>query len=189
MAGDKLSRHSKKQKLSVFTLIIVSGLLIYADGIVLGIFSTLGAQDIVAYGTIVLAVALTFLILAVNYKDASKDKFSDTERVQGTKVGKETNKTTEDTGVTIKEQLAQLKQSSITKALGQSRINQKAISERVQEKVKLVCPACRKELTLPSYLADYILDFGPPKNSNQFINCHYCNATIRLKQKGTTMNF
>jgi hypothetical protein len=189
LAGDKLTRHSRKQKLSVFTLIIVSGLLIYADGIVLGIFSTLGAQDIVAYGTTVLAVVLTFLILAVNYKDAPKGKFSDTERVQGTEVSKESNKTTKDMGATVKVQHAQLKQSSIVQSSRSFKNQPKAISEEVQEKVKHVCPACRKELTLPSYLADYILDFGPPKNSNQFISCHYCNTTIRLKQKGTTMNF
>ena len=49
---------------------------------------------------------------------------------------------------------------------------------------KVICPACRKEFSLPVYERDFIVDFGPPKKSNVIEPCFYCGALIPLKRKG-----
>jgi hypothetical protein len=49
---------------------------------------------------------------------------------------------------------------------------------------KLMCPACRKEFSLPIYEKDFIVDFGSPKQSNLIKPCPYCQTSIPLKRKG-----
>ncbi len=48
---------------------------------------------------------------------------------------------------------------------------------------KLICPACRKEFSLPIYEKDLIVDFGPPKKSNIIKPCPNCGVSIPLKRK------
>ncbi len=50
---------------------------------------------------------------------------------------------------------------------------------------KVTCPTCRKEFTLPNYERNYIVDFGPPKQSNLIKRCPHCDTFIALKQKGS----
>jgi hypothetical protein len=49
---------------------------------------------------------------------------------------------------------------------------------------RVMCPACRKEVNLPIYEKDFIVDFGSPKQSNLIKPCPYCRTPIQLKRKG-----
>jgi hypothetical protein len=66
----------------------------------------------------------------------------------------------------------------------------KAEQEQIPKKpvippTKVICPACRKEFTLPNYERNYIVDFGPPTPSSLIKRCPHCETSIALKQKGS----
>ena len=54
----------------------------------------------------------------------------------------------------------------------------------VSPPTKVICPACRKEFSLPFYEREFIVDFGVPKKSNIIEPCFYCGALVPLKRKG-----
>ena len=170
-------------------LTTVSALMVYADGVALNIFPAPVAQDLISYVTLAAAVALTAFTLGMDSKDEREDRLLRTFDVQVTETAKETNRAKENAALPITTQSKRQNQPSIPRPVVHSIDNKKIVIDRAQETVKIICPACRKEFILPSYLADYVLDFGPPKQTNRIINCHYCETLIRLKQKGSTVNF
>ncbi len=56
--------------------------------------------------------------------------------------------------------------------------------ETVIPRTKVICPACRKEIWLPDYMKEYVVDFGPPKKSNIIKICPSCQASVPLKRIG-----
>jgi hypothetical protein len=51
-------------------------------------------------------------------------------------------------------------------------------------RTKVICPACRKEIMLPDYMKEYVVDFGPPRKSNITKICPSCQASVPLKRIG-----
>lgn len=54
----------------------------------------------------------------------------------------------------------------------------------VIQRTKVICPACRKEIMLPDYMKDYVVDFGPPRKSDVTKICPSCQASVPLKRIG-----
>jgi predicted RNA-binding Zn-ribbon protein involved in translation (DUF1610 family) len=95
-----------------------------------------------------------------------------------------TNRTEESV---IKQQLwIQPPPPSTIQTVIQSNNVKEATIKRAEEKARLICPACRKEAILPSFMGNYIVDYGPPKLHQVTWNCPNCNQSINLKKVGVT---
>jgi prepilin signal peptidase PulO-like enzyme (type II secretory pathway) len=83
-----------------------------------------------------------------------------------------------------------LRQFSVQKTINKLEVDKAEQEKQLPKKpvippTKVICPACRKEFSLPIYEKDLIVDFGSPKQSNTIKECPHCRTPMRLKRKGT----
>ena len=164
---------SKNQKVFAIMLIFVCGLLFYANGIAFGLFaSPIFSPEVVAFLAVAIAVALTIIILTIALVEKQK--------------GIEDVKEADEAAVTVLSPVNIQEQKKID--LKPNTDGNLIISQEIevkQKRVKLICPACRKEFRLPIYMKDLIVDYGPPKLPKIIRRCPYCDQLINLKPENT----
>ena len=173
----KLREISKNQIIFIIILIVVCGLLFYANGIAFGLFaSPIFSSEVVAFLVVTVAVALTMIVLTIVF----------VEKRKGTRDVKESDEVAFTVPLPL---IAQEDKKIETKPnmYGNLLINQEVKIK--QERVKLICPACRKEFKLPSYMKDLIVDYGPTKKSNIISRCLNCDQLINLKQESSLQEY
>ncbi len=194
----KLRQFSKGQKLFIFMMIFVSGLLFYANGIAFNLFSApMFANDIVAF--VALAVAITFAMMTLTFifRDMWRNgvtlRTKKQQVISAVKESEEANSTVPlpvsppdnvnriDCNRQVVQAITQKGEEKIKIELSEQ--DNKSIKQLETEHTKLICPACRKEFEMPIYLGELMVDFGPRKPSNLIRQCRHCGAIMALKQK------
>ncbi len=178
-------QYSKAQKSFIILFIFVCILLFYANGVAFNLFSaTTFNIDIIAYSALAVAVTLTVVIMAIVFRDMRNGVFPKTQDSDVVSAIKESERTT----CTVP--LPANTQENINKTKPKPEDLQASITQKSQpfkqlttQRTKVICPACRKEFSLPSYQKEFIVDFGPPESSNLIKTCPYCEASIPLKQE------
>ena len=189
-----MSSHSKKQNLfDAIIVAVICGLLFFSDGIALGLFIIPKfALDIVALGTLALAVALTvtFVVLVMREKPRfALSRALKSPVINAIKKGSETPTSTAPSaiGSWAGQKDEEIKKSvtySMPKFMSQTVFEPKDVRELRVFPVKRICPGCRKDFVIPSSMADYIVDFGSPKEANFIMDCPHCHTSISLKEAG-----
>ena len=150
---------------------------------VLFIVSSETAHNI-AFGALAVAIALTIITLTIVIKDKRKGVSAKTQEPNAIGAIKELNETTAKIPSQVNIQKnANAVETDIAKQKNQS-VKQSLMEPAKLKPTKLICPACRKEFSLPIYMRDYMVDFVTPKQSNLTRFCPYCQTPIALKQKG-----
>ena len=163
---------TKRQKYIIFVAIFTSGLLFFANALTFNLISSpIFVNDIIAYAFLAAATVVTILTLTILIRDKRK-------KSTGFDIITESNEVSSKVSPSISIQ----KTSSTVEANLAGEKNQSA-KQFVMETAKLICPACRKEFSLPIYQKDLIVDFGPPKQSNIIKNCPNCETPIPLKHQ------
>jgi hypothetical protein len=197
----KLRPISKMQKFFLIMVMLVCGLLFYANGVAFELISApVFAIDIIGYAVLAVAVALAIFTLSIVIRDKRRGLFYRTNSSNVFDSVKESN----EIPCTIPLEMAAqepVKISSKTPLPILFPVNTSNRTDRVeaeadkieQEKqptkqlikqtTTLICPACRKKFDLPIYLGDPMVDFGPPKPSDLVRPCIHCGEFIALKRR------
>jgi hypothetical protein len=185
--GDKLIKLSAKQKLLITMALLITGLIVYSIGTLTNFFGSpalsvffIVSQEIaydIAFGALAVAIALTIITLTIVIR--GKDVFAKTRESNAIGAIKEPNKTL-DTGPSI----GKMQKNTTTVESNVANQENQSFKQSLIKPTRLICPACRKEFSLPIFEGDYIVDFGTPKKSNLTKVCPYCQAPISLKRKG-----
>jgi hypothetical protein len=175
---DEMGQFSKEQKFFVILAIFVVGLLLYANGVAFNLISgPTFVNDMIAYGAFTVAVVLTVITLTIVIKNERKGVFAKTQIPNAIDAVKEPN----ETPGTVVSSKVDIQNINIVEAVPEQ--TNQPVKQLAIEPTKLICPACRKQFTLPNYLGDLMVDFGPRKPSNLISQCRHCGASIPLKQK------
>jgi hypothetical protein len=184
----KLRQFSKGQKLFLFMIVFVSGLLFYANSIAFNLFSApMFANDIVAYVALTVAVTFAIATLTLIFRDIQSNavalRIKKQQVIDAVKESEEASDTVP-LPVPPRENIDRFDcNRQFLQAIRAQEQDNQSFKQLKIERTKLICPACRKELELPIYLGEMMVDFGPPKISNLVRQCRYCGAIIALKQK------
>jgi hypothetical protein len=178
----KLRQFSKGQKLFVFMIVFVSGLLFYANAMAFNLVSApMFANDIVAYVALTVAVIFAISTLTLIFRDMQSNAVA--LRIKKQQVICAVKESEEASGTVPLPDPPRENISEEKIKIELSEKDNQSLKQLKIERTKLICPACRKVLELPIYLGEMIVDFGPPKTSNLVRQCRYCGAIIALKQK------
>ena len=159
-------------------IVIVFGLLFYANGIAFNLFaSPMFTPDVVAFLVIVIAVFLTVTMLTAAF----------IEKRKGMSTVIDSNQTPDTvlSPVNVQESESKVQKENLeckNQAPNELLIEPLKIKK---EREKIFCPACRKESSLPSFMADYLVNYGPTKTTKMTRYCPHCDQPIDLKQKLT----
>jgi uncharacterized membrane protein len=176
----------KKRNLFAVIAIIVFCLLFYAMGVVLHLVASfIFAPDIEAILAEVVAVILLVVMFYLDFIEKRRGTPLDSHRTDLSSISARENvKHVESDPEVI--QSVKVQKSTIKVEAAKAEQNQSAlVKQLITHPTYLICPVCRKEFSLPIYERDYIVDFGPPKQSNLIKHCLYCGASISLKRIGT----
>ena len=181
----------------VATIIIVVGLLFFADGVAFGFIAL---PEFSMYAAIAGAVALTAITIAIALKDKLRRSLPKTQK-QGEiqqKQAEEQQKPIEepkkqDEDVAVKESNKApgtfvgpfyIRKSANTVEPDLAKQENPPTKPFIMQPTKVICPACRKEFNVPFFEGNLIVDFGPPKQSNLTKVCPHCQTPVRLKRNG-----
>lgn len=180
---------SAKQKLLTTMAAFICGLIVYAVCTLTNVFNSpvfsvffIVSQETaydIAFGALAVAIALTVITLTIVIRDMRKGVFAKTQESNAVGAIKEPNETLD----TVPSPVNIQKNTNAVEADIAEQKNQ-YVKQSLMEPTKLICPACRKEFSLPIFEGDYMVNFGTPEQSNLTRYCPYCQAPISLKRKG-----
>ena len=158
-------------------MIFVISLLVYANGIAFNLFSApMFANDIIAYVALAVAVTFAAIVLTTIFRDIRHGVSTKTEMPIPVTVHENINEIE-----LSPEALQTIKNLEIE--MEESEQKKQQLKQIIEPPTKVICPACREAFYLPNYERDYIVDFGPPKQSNVYRRCPHCKLPIALKQE------
>ena len=155
--------------------IFACSLLFFANALAFNLISSsILVNDFIAYAILAVATVLTIITLTILIRDKRK-KSNALDAIT------ESN----ELSCKVSPSISIQKTSNVVEANLAGGKNQSA-KQFVMKTAKMICPACRKEFSLPAFWGDLIVDFGPPKQSNLIKNCPNCETPIPLKLRGST---
>jgi hypothetical protein len=188
-----------KRNLFVIIVVLVVGLLLVANA---GAFGLISLPQYSIYATLAGAIAIATIPLTILLSDKIKalghrikNFWAEPDIQEIIKEVKEPDQVPDIAPVIA--QTSTIKVDPYTEMLRQFRVQKtsrkfeadNAEQEQLPKKpvippTKVICPACRKEFSLPIYERNYIVDFGQPKRSNPIERCPHCQTSIPLKRRG-----
>jgi hypothetical protein len=175
---------SIKRLLFAISIAAIAGLLIFANFVTFGLIPL---PEYFAFAAASGAVAIATVMLIRGFIDkisGATPKKNDSQFIVAVKESNEasctiqTCKTPDKTPIAFNVQKIKYRIDEDTEEEEKPPTKQVTIP-----RTKLICPACRKEFSLPIYEKDLIVDFGPLKKSNIIKPCPNCGAAIALKRK------
>ena len=153
---------------------VICGMLIYVNATVFNLISPPGfVNDLIAFVALGLAIGLTIITLTIIIRDKRRSLLLKTQKLNVLDANKETDKAPE-----LVPSPTIVQKSTIIFKDDQKTLLAK---QPIIQLTKVICPACRKEFSLPDYEKDYIVDFGPPKKTNLIKKCPNCKTAVPLK--------
>jgi hypothetical protein len=198
----KTRQLSKGQKIFVIMAAFVCGLLLYANAIVFNLISLPAYSIYIAVAGAVALTAITLTMLLgkkIKILGSRIKSFVAEPQIQDIiNEFKETDQAPETSPVTLiaKEEIKKVDPydelfrqygfQKTTSTLEPDTVKQENFSpkEPVIPRTKVICPACRREIWLPNYMKEYVVDFGPTKKTNLIKICPSCQASVPLKRIG-----
>jgi hypothetical protein len=192
-----------KRSLFVIIVALTVGLLFFANAVAFGLISLpeYSMYAAVAGAVAIVAIAVTIILIEkIKILGEKIKKFVSEPQIREIiNEVKETYQAPDTAPTPVIAQTSTKKVDSYAELLRQfsvqKNINKLEVDKAEQEKplpkkpvippTKVICPACRKEFSLPIYEKDLIVDFGSPKQSNTIKECPHCRTPMRLKRKGT----
>ena len=166
--------------------IIVFCLLFYAIGVLLRLIdSFIFAPDVEAIVVEVVAGFLFAVMFSFDFIAKRKDALLDSADTSLASIGAQESGNEVGSELDVFQSIGVQKSTVTVEAAGVEQKDHSASIKEVIERPSRICPACRKEFTLPVYESDYIVDFGPPKQSNLIKLCPNCGVSIALKRIGS----
>ena len=164
---------------------IVFCLLFYAIGVLLRLIdSFIFAPDVEAIVVEVVAGFLFALMFSFDFIEKRKGVLSDGPDMCLSSISAQESGNEVESELDVSESLEVQKSTILVEAAGVEPKNHSLPVKELIERPVRICPACRKEFTLPVYESDYIVDFGSPKQSNLIKRCLNCGVSIALKRIG-----
>ena len=185
-------RSGRRSIVDAVIVATICGLLFFSDGLALGLFTIPAfALDFVAFGILAVAVVLTITFVLLGLKEKPRVSLSRIQESQVVKVFEDESETLSSAALSVggyggvgRKDL-EIKQAIVyskPKYMFPSVLEAEDLKKPVVFPVKRICPACRKDFVIPSSMANYIVDFGSPKESNFNMDCPHCSAPISLKE-------
>jgi hypothetical protein len=198
----RLAKVFGKRNLFVIIVVLVVGLLLVANA---GAFGLISLPQYSIYAALAGAIAIATIPLTILLGDKIKalgqrikSFLAEPDIQEIIKEVKEPDQAPDIAPAPVIAQTSTIKVDPYSEMLRQfsvQRTARKLYADDVEQEKQLpkkpvilptnvICPACRKEFSLPVYERDFIVDFGPLKKSNVIEPCFYCGALIPLKRKG-----
>jgi hypothetical protein len=202
IALTRLAKVFGKRNLFVIIVVLVVGLLLVANA---GAFGLISLPQYSIYAALAGAIAIATIPLTILLGDKIKalgqrikSFLAEPDIQEIIKEVKEPDQAPDIAPAPVIAQTSTIKVDPYSEMLRQfsvQRTARKLYADDVEQEKQLpkkpvilptnvICPACRKEFSLPVYERDFIVDFGPLKKSNVIEPCFYCGALIPLKRKG-----
>jgi hypothetical protein len=176
----RLNEFSRKHKLISIMIAIILVLLFFANAVAFKLFTLPSFEaNVASYVILAAAVALTIQVLAIVFIERRRAVVLQERNLHGTVVENSS-------GASVTQPEKQLSTEPLTQSSSQKASQQQnniELIKQAREKVKLVCPACRKEFSSTILTEDFMVDYGPSKSSNIIRHCPYCLQPIELKRK------